>query len=204
MTTSRFLDDYFRYADKETPQAFADVLREKNDQFYWRAPTSPAKAALLSGILRNDHSGPAGKLFLESRVLELLAMQLEECLGAGPRDRRERLRLTTADVERIRSARDLLVQDLDNPPSVSKLARMVGVNEKKLKAGFKQVFGQPVFEHFRDYRLERAREMLATGEVRVSEAAYRIGYQNLSHFSRAFRQRYGLNPKDYGRLRATS
>ncbi|MEA4855394.1 AraC family transcriptional regulator [Solidesulfovibrio sp.] len=160
--------------------------------------------ALLSQIIQNNYSGAVQKLFLESLVLELMAWQLHECLDTASADSQDRCPLKKTDVERIRAARELLLRDFDHPPSVAMLARMVGINEKKLKAGFKQVFGQPVFESFRDYRLERAREMLVSGAVTVSEAAYQIGYQSLSHFSRAFRERYGLNPKEYGRLRGTA
>jgi AraC family transcriptional regulator, transcriptional activator of the genes for pyochelin and ferripyochelin receptors len=201
LTTPCFLDDYFQNDMKSLPPAFKSVICEKNNQFFWRGKASSAKMALLSQIIQNKYSGAVQKLFLESRVLELMAWQLDECLNAPSGGVKNPYPLKKTDVERIETAKELLVKDFENPPSVAMLAKLVGINEKKLKVGFKQVFGQPIFEYFRDYRLERAREMLVCGGVTVSEAAYQIGYQSLSHFSRAFRGRYGLNPKDYGQLR---
>ena len=201
LTTACFLDEYFQNDMKTLPHAFKNVLCEKGEQFFWRGKGSTAKTALLSQIIQNKYSGAVQKLFLESRVLELMAWQLDECLNAGSACGQDQHRLKKYDIERITAAREMLLKDFENPPTVAMLAKLVGINEKKLKSGFKQVFGQPVFEYFRDYRLERAREMLVSGGVTVSEIAYQIGYQSLSHFSRAFRERYGLNPKDYGRLR---
>ena len=74
---------------------------------------------------------------------------------------------------------------------------MVGVGEKKLKVGFKQVFGLPVFEYFRNYRMEVARELLAAGDMNVTEIGVHIGYQSLSHFSHKFFKRYGVTPKKF-------
>lgn len=201
LTTPSFLDMYFKEDKRKITCALKNVISEHKNQFYWRGAEHPAKTALLMQIIHNEYSGGVQKIFLESRVLELLAWQLNECLGADPDEKQNKKALRTKDVERIQAAKDLLVKDFENPPSVAMLAKLVGMNEKKLKIGFKQVFGRPVFEYFREYRLERARGLLVSGDVTVSEAAYQIGYQSLSHFSRAFRERYGLNPKDYGRVR---
>ncbi|EFL52424.1 transcriptional regulator, AraC family [Solidesulfovibrio fructosivorans JJ]] len=201
LTTPLFLDSYFKDDKRKLSCAFKKIMAEQKEQFYWRGAENPAKMSLLLQIIQNKYSDGVQKMFLESRVLELLAWQLNECLGADPDENRNKQSLRTKDVERIQAAKELLVKDFENPPSVAMLAKLVGINEKKLKIGFKQVFGRPVFEYFREYRLERARELLVSGDVTVSEAAYQIGYQSLSHFSRAFRERYGLNPKDYGRVR---
>lgn len=95
----------------------------------------------------------------------------------------------------------MLVRDMENPPSLAQLAKMAGLSEKKLKMGFKQVFGLPVFEYFRNYRLEIARELLASGGMNVTEVGMHIGYQNLSHFSHEFFRRYGVTPKKFHRKR---
>ena len=106
-------------------------------------------------------------------------------------------RLAASDVSRVRDAREILLQDMENPPSMTQLARMAGINEKKLKYGFKQVFGMPVFEYFRNYRLEMARDLLASGIMSVTEVGVHIGYQSLSHFSEEFRKKFGVTPKKF-------
>jgi AraC-like DNA-binding protein len=201
LTTANFLNEYFQHESRIVPRQFMNMLHEKEEQYFWRGKKSSTKNAILSQIIENRYAGSMQRLFLESRVLELMAFQLQECLGDSDQGGEYLKPLKSSDLERIHAARELLVKDFENPPSVAQLARSVGINEKKLKNGFRQVYGKPVFEYFRDFRLDHAREILASGTVTVSETAYRIGYQSLSHFSRAFRRRFGLNPKDYGYLR---
>jgi AraC-like DNA-binding protein len=77
------------------------------------------------------------------------------------------------------------------------LARQVGLNDFKLKQGFRQVFGTSAFKYLHDYRLEKARQILALGEMKVEEVALRVGFNSRSYFALAFRQKFGLNPKQY-------
>ncbi|QJT10963.1 helix-turn-helix transcriptional regulator [Oceanidesulfovibrio marinus] len=200
LTTPRFVEEYLHIPSKALPAEFRGILADQPTQFRWSANPHPAKSHILSHILYDRFRGPVHRLFLESRVLELMAMQLEECLGQGAGIQSETVRLTPADMERVRAARDELVRDIENPPTLVELAKAVGMNEKKLKNGFKQVFGKPVFAYYRDYRLDKARELLESNAMTVTEAAYSIGYLSLSHFSRAFRRRFGLNPKEYSRI----
>ncbi|MDI1247125.1 MAG: response regulator [Rhodoferax sp.] len=78
-----------------------------------------------------------------------------------------------------------------------KLAHQLGVNEKKLTDLFKNQFGMTVSEYYITQRLEIAREQLATTKTQIQVISTDAGYQNASDFSRAFRARYGLGPREY-------
>ena len=198
LAAPELLLDYFADELDQMPRELRRVLEDKGDrQFLWQGSRSPVKRGLVSQIIDCPFSGAFGRFHVETKVLELISRQLSECLdcmrhGGGPA-----LRLGPGDVEKIRHARGILTADLENPPNLPDLARMVGTNEKKLKYGFRQVYGLSVYEYFRQYRLEKAREFLDSGEMNVSEAAVRVGYVSLGHFSQSFRRSYGLNPKDY-------
>jgi AraC-like DNA-binding protein len=72
---------------------------------------------------------------------------------------------------------------------------MAGLNEFKLKKGFKETFNQTVFEYLSDVRLETARnDLLNTGKS-VTEIACELGYSSLQHFSAAFSKKFGVSPK---------
>ncbi len=105
----------------------------------------------------------------------------------------EEPRITCSEVERIHAARDLLVGALQEPPSLDTLASRVGMNPRKLTAGFRKVFGASVFGYLQEYRLREAHRMLCDEEANVSTVAYRVGYSP-AHFSIAFRKRYGISP----------
>jgi AraC-like DNA-binding protein len=86
---------------------------------------------------------------------------------------------------------------LNDPPSLAILARQVGLNECSLKRGFRQAFGTTVFGYLHNYRLEQAKQMLESGTWKVGEAAKIVGYKDLTAFGRAFRQKFGILPRDY-------
>ncbi len=66
--------------------------------------------------------------------------------------------LLSDDIERVRAARDMLVRDLESPPSLLQLARQAGLNKNKLNQGFNQLFGTSAFEYLRIHRLEQAKK----------------------------------------------
>lgn len=98
------------------------------------------------------------------------------------------------DHERLHFARAYLMQHMAMPPSLPDLARIAGINEFKLKRGFKELFGQPVFAYLAAARLEKARELLQSTRMTATEIAFELGYASLQHFSSAFKQRYGVTP----------
>ena len=198
IASPELLCSYFAEDMTQLPEPFRKKLEgRRGEAMTWFGPRSQAKHHLLSQILNCPFKGGLRKLFLESRAMELLTLQLHDYIrsekGAAP----ESPPLCPADVERIRHARDILVMDLEKPPRLSALAQLVGINEKKLKVGFRQVFDTSVFAYLREYRLQRAFELLQQGENNVTEAAFAVGYQSLSHFSQAFRERFGMLPKQF-------
>ncbi len=195
IVSREFLEPYLSAETSKVPQTLAGALSGKKDAFQWAGQRSIRKMRLVADMFASSYSGPLRRLHLETRALELIGLQLAEYLAPGIPALLPTLK--TSDISRIRDARELLIQDMENPPSIAQLARMAGINEKKLKCGFKQVFGVPVFEYFRNYRLEIARELLTSRIMNVTEVAMHIGYQNLSHFSEEFRKKYGVTPKRF-------
>ncbi|MGF1540836.1 MAG: helix-turn-helix transcriptional regulator [Pleurocapsa sp.] len=90
-----------------------------------------------------------------------------------------------------------MVNNLDNPPSLSSLARQVNLNEFSLKQGFKQVFDTTVFRYLHQHRLEMARQLLVNSDLNIQIISQQVGFANRSYFAQAFRQKFGVNPKQY-------
>ncbi|WP_232732926.1 helix-turn-helix transcriptional regulator [Achromobacter ruhlandii] len=148
--------------------------------------------ALGRQMLACPMQGALKRMYLSAKALELTALALGALQPApaastpgGP---------SRADVERLHHARDLLLADLQHPPTLPELARRVGVNVNKLTTGFRQLFGCSVYACVREQRMAQAHALLAAGEMSVSEAAYACGYTD-SHFSKAFQRRYGVLPR---------
>lgn len=77
------------------------------------------------------------------------------------------------------------------------LAREVGINDYKLKIGFHEVFDTTVFGCLYEYRMERSRQLLESGNLTVTGVARAVGYANRSHFAAAFKRKFGVNPGIY-------
>ncbi|NJL98644.1 MAG: helix-turn-helix transcriptional regulator [Synechococcaceae cyanobacterium SM2_3_2] len=166
------------------------------DPFYQLDPTSPSMQAILSQILKCRFQAGMKRLYLESKVLELLSLKLEQW-GLMNQSSFSGIRLKQEDIERIHYARDLLIQQIQDPPSLMQLARKVGINDRKLKEGFRAVFGTTVFGFLHHYRLDQARQLLLEKQLNVQQVAHSVGYQSLSSFSEAFKNQYGLSPRAF-------
>ncbi|MEM7062514.1 MAG: AraC family transcriptional regulator [Cyanobacteria bacterium P01_B01_bin.77] len=170
----------------------ADVLAP-----YWKfGKTTPLMAIALQQILQCPYQGATRRLYLESKSLELLTLALEGLKDPKPEPKKRRP-LKSDDVKLIHQARDILISQIHNPPSLLALARQVGINDCKLKQGFRQVFGTTVFGYLHNYRMERAAELLQGNHMTVTGVAATIGFANRSAFAVAFRRKFGLNPSDY-------
>ena len=102
---------------------------------------------------------------------------------------------TEYDKERILYAREYLLAHMDNPPTIPELARIAGVNEYKLKKGFREVFGNSIFAYLTDYKLEQARMQLLEKTKTATELFQELGYSSVQHFSKAYKNKFGVSPK---------
>lgn len=147
-------------------------------------------------ILKQMLHGIAAKkmtnLELEYTVLQLLIRTFQTFLS-HPINQTE---FSNSDREKIRQAQAIIIENMMNPPSLMELSRLIGLNDFKLKKGFKEMFGTTVFGYLREKRLEKANYLLQNGSMNVTEVAYTVGYSNLSYFAEAFKRKYGKNPKE--------
>ena len=90
-----------------------------------------------------------------------------------------------------------MIQRMAEPPSLQELANEIGLSLKKLKEGFKEVYGDTVFGFLFDYKMDFARKLLETGQHNVNEVGLKVGYSTASHFIAAFKKKFGTTPKKY-------
>ncbi|MEI7610544.1 MAG: AraC family transcriptional regulator [Rhodospirillaceae bacterium] len=128
------------------------------------------------------------RLFLQGKVIELLVAGL---WASG--------RQAAASVAEV--ARDRLLADPLNPPTVADLALALGLSPRTLSGRFKAFFGMTVPEWLTEWRLVRAKELVVDGATPLAEIAASLGYAHLSNFSSAFSKRFGVPP---GRLRSST
>lgn len=109
------------------------------------------------------------------------------------------LKISVRDINRVHEARDLLAEQFRRPPPIPKLARIVGLNQTKLKAAFKSVFGMTIAEFTIKRRMERGRELLVSTNLSIAEIAHAMGYDHAANFTHAFRRFFGQSPRQLRR-----
>ena len=184
--------------DRELASMGLEHLMRKGDRYYYNflGTTTVAMQTVLHQILHCPFQGITKKIYLESKVWELMALLIEE-ERERHQDEGSVLTLKPDDIDRIHHAKKILIQQSDNPPLLLDLARQVGLNDCTLKRGFREVFGTTAFGYLHDHRLEQARQLLLENRFNVSEVAARVGFGSCSYLSRVFRKKYGVSPKQY-------
>ncbi|MBD2753027.1 helix-turn-helix transcriptional regulator [Spirosoma sp. BT704] len=176
----------------ELHRQFAARVRQHKAGFITpkNLPITPAMAWLLQDMRTTQRTGCLKRLFLESRIIELLMLQLEQIQG----NQLINQPLKKANSVKITEARELLDARYTDPPTIVELAKLIGLNEFNLKRNFKEQVGTTILGYITKKRMEEAKRWLLEGDKSISEISYWVGYKNPAHFTVAFKQFYGLLP----------
>lgn len=101
------------------------------------------------------------------------------------------------DEQIFSQALSMLEKQMAKPPRLIDLARALGANERRLTEIFRKRVGMTVFDYFSEVRLETARHLLEASRMRIQTIASHVGYSNAGDFTRAFRRRYGISPRQH-------
>ena len=164
-------------------------------KYYDNGNINPSMAVVLSQILSSNIHESMKALYLKGKVYELLSLyfnknedtDIEQCPFLIDED----------NVRKIRLAKEIILKNMSEPPTLQELSEEIGLSLNKLKEGFKQLYGDTVFGYLLDHKMEEARRMLASTNYNVNEVGLRIGYSTSSHFITAFKKKYGTTPKKY-------
>ncbi|MFA5297569.1 MAG: AraC family transcriptional regulator [Lutibacter sp.] len=136
-------------------------------------------------------------IYIKGKVYELLSYYFSE---SSEKESESCPYISNEEIAgKLKQAKKLIVLKMNNPPSLSDLAKEVGLNIKKLKTGFKEVYGVPVFVFLLNYKMELSKTLLLEQQMNVNEIASHLGYSASSHFIAAFKRKYGITPKQFAK-----
>jgi AraC-like DNA-binding protein len=178
---------------EDIPNDFRDIIEGNTGRtFMSKRSMGPITRMTVSEIFNPASSGSPKKLFLEYKAMELLNMQITHLMnhenGSG---------ISASERSRIIEARDMLLQNLADPPSLNNLSRHFSLSRNKLQQGFRVMFGNSVFGYLREHKMQKACHLFKTTDMNVSQVAWETGYINVSKFTRAFKKRFGALPNQY-------
>lgn len=154
-------------------------------------PTTGPTLAHVNALLNVIESEPLDKLQVHIHVLNLLAEQLRHL---DLQQQKRVPRHSQRDIKKLEEARMILEERMGKGLTISELAAAVGLNECKLREGFRHHFSKSPLRFLLEVRMRKAWQLLETG-CQVAEAAYAVGYEHPSNFSAAFTRFFGCPPK---------
>lgn len=149
---------------------------------------TPEMQAIVDSLFNIQYQGKTKMMFFRSQITTLLSHFFGQLAGLKTE------KINTPEREKLNQAKEILLNNIDNPPSLSEISKEIGLNTFKLKKDFKAFFGVPVFKYLQNERLTLAHKLIRNQETTVQEAAWHVGYDSLSSFSNAFEKKFGYRP----------
>ncbi len=167
----------------------------KDTKYYKDGNISPSMSICLNQIINYNLNDIIKPLYFKAKAYELLSLyfnrsedaDIEQCPFLADEN----------NVTKIKRAKSIIISKMTEPPTLQELSEEINLSLKKLKEGFKQIYGDTVYGFLFDYKMEVARKLLETGKLNVNEIALKVGYSTGSHFITAFKKKYGTTPKKY-------
>jgi AraC-like DNA-binding protein len=153
---------------------------------------TPVMHKLVSDMKHCQRTGVMKRLFLEARVMELIILQFEQFDMAGKSV--EKKSVKPADVEKLHHVKAIIENNIHAPHSLAELSKAVGLNDFKLKKGFKSLFGNTVFGYLHEIRMQEAQRLLRDTTKTIQDISEFCGYAYVQHFTTAFRSKFGVTP----------
>jgi AraC family transcriptional regulator, transcriptional activator of the genes for pyochelin and ferripyochelin receptors len=187
-----------RDADYQIDEFLAKILEDQPAFFsnHW-LPINAGIEKCIDDIINCPFTGDLKKLYLRSQAIELFVWVIQ-MRQSGPKQE-QAPRIPRTDREKLYFVRDYIMENAFQPLQLASLSRMSGLNEYKLKSGFKELFKTSVIDFLINYRLEKARLMMIQQQLPVGEIAYLTGYSSPQYFIRAFKKRFGCTPGSMSR-----
>ncbi|AFL80800.1 DNA-binding domain-containing protein, AraC-type [Aequorivita sublithincola DSM 14238] len=167
----------------------------KDRKYYKDGNISPSMAIVLNQLMNYNLHPTIKPLYFKAKAYELLSLyfnrpadaDVEQCPFLADED----------NVSKIKKAKQIIISRMAEPPTLQQLADEINLPINRLKEGFKQIYGDSVFSFLFDYKMEVARQLLASGSHNVNEVGLKVGYSTSSHFIAAFKKRFGTTPKKF-------
>jgi len=132
-------------------------------------------------------------LLLHARTLELCYYMLQRVQERQSKGSAKKIHQD--DIAKLNEIKQSLMQHYQEPcPPIEQAAREAAMSPTKFKTLFRQMFGDTYYQFYKNVRMHKARELLREQKMNVSEVGYMLGYQNLSKFSKAFKDVFSIAP----------
>jgi AraC-like DNA-binding protein len=190
---ANYLNELFDLSEKSP---VLQSLLQNTQPLLFEQVIYPSLQKIMDEIVTESVDETFELFFLRIKAEELvcrLLMELEK------RDEKHLYALNIHDIQNIYKVKEQMLEHLETPPVINELAVCANMSPSKLKRLFKQIFGNSIFSYYQEFRMKEAARLLKEEKLTVSDVGYKLGFINLSHFSRVFKEHIGIKPKQYSR-----
>ncbi len=187
--------DYLKELLKlEKENTLLQIITSDNQPFLIEEMISPNAQEVASEIITSSPVKELEAFYYKIKTEELIYTLFAELLKRKDSTLQS---LNVADVKKLYEVKDKILLNIDSPPIIPELVKLSGMSESKLKRLFKQIFGNSIYNYYQSFRMKEAAYLLKEEKLSVSEVGYRLGFSNLSHFTRLFETHNGVKPKRF-------
>lgn len=169
-----------------------DINFKRMDDNDLIVPMSSDIFSILLDLESNHVKGISSKIFLEAKVLEILAIQIENYKKNKTRSIDV---LSNKNVEKLFYLKQFLKENTNNNYTVQQLSIKTGLSENLIKTEFRKLFNCTVNTFFKQEKMNKAKQLLQQTDLPIYQIADDVGYKNATHFSAAFKRFFKVNPK---------
>lgn len=206
---------YKKYFDEVLKPNFSNIIDFKNFIYNYTYRYLPLEIAAIIQQLRSlDQSNSLTPLYLESKILESIALISKE-IHSSPENtftnqlsygdiligKNRRVTLTASDNNAIQKAHEILTKEACNPPTIKSLSKMVFLNEQKLKAGFSAKYHMSISQYTNSIRMTIAENLLSTTDLTIDEISKMVGYNYSGNFINMFKKLHGKTPLAFRKMK---
>ncbi|MCT4600612.1 MAG: AraC family transcriptional regulator [Marinifilaceae bacterium] len=192
-------DNYLERLIEQYPEVLKVIYEShlKHDFTRWSNCDLPISSEIFQVLNQINNAylmGDYYSMYIESKINELIILQLHEIENMNQKV--VEVCKSSTDVDKIYEAKSIILDNYENPPSIYDLSKMVGLNRDKLKKGFKEIFNQTIFECLFEFKMHKAYRLIFDTKKSISEIGFDCGYSYASHFTTAFRRKFGFSPNE--------
>ncbi|MEO0828749.1 MAG: AraC family transcriptional regulator [Cyanobacteria bacterium J06635_15] len=190
--TPALFQQFFTDANRDLSATLQPLVRGHDWQYRFSPRMTGAMRTVVQQIIDCPFLGAPKRLYLQGKVFELMALQLDSISDGVPPPPS----LKSDTVARIHYAAEILRSRLETPPSQTELAQQVGIAPCTLHKGFREIFNMTPFAYLTRHRMAQAERLLRQPGHTVTEVANRVGYGNPAKFAAAFKRHFGITPRE--------
>ena len=174
-----------------------DSLHTTNKKHFWFTGLPNVKLSNFVNELMSLESALLNNMHLRSGYINIIIgskMAEFEHYNNAPK---KQVDLRNDEIESIHKCINYIKENYAQQLDLELLCTTVSLSPQKLQTGFRELYGNTVNSFIKNFRLEKAEELMRTTELNVSEIVYSIGLTSRSYFSKIFKEKFETSPNDY-------